>query len=200
MTLLWKTRLMLMFHSTLLSKSENQIISAQNTWTKMHSVQSRPQGTREWQICCQQKHLHQYWNSQNRDSLRGSWCYGIYRRARTKASARQSIPLCHQFRYLFWPSTQGLFFWAEPQSGPLTDGKSIRKGPNSQKCCGKRGDSYGGDVRDWERNTRWRRNEDVIRAWRSEKEARTSIHTSVCKWEYEKERYPEDRKPQMRSL
>lgn len=71
MTSLWKTRLMLMFHSTLLSKSEKQIISIQNTWkSKMHSVQSRPQGTREWQICRQQKHLHQYWNSQNRDSLR----------------------------------------------------------------------------------------------------------------------------------
>lgn len=37
--------------------------------------------------------------------ITGSWCYGIYRRGWTKASARQSIPLCHQFRYLFWPST-----------------------------------------------------------------------------------------------
>lgn len=69
--------------------------------------------------------------------ITGSWCYGIYRRAWTKASARQSILLCHQFRYLFWPSTQGLFFWAEPQSGPLTDGKSIRKGRILRSAVGR---------------------------------------------------------------
>lgn len=37
---------------------------------KIYSVHCRPQGTCEWQICRQQKDLHQYWNSQNRDSLR----------------------------------------------------------------------------------------------------------------------------------
>lgn len=59
----------------------------------MYSIQCGPQGTCEWQICRQQKHLHQYWNSQNRDSLRVPGATGIYRRARTKASARQSILL-----------------------------------------------------------------------------------------------------------
>lgn len=139
-----------LFHmgGDLFLKLENYAV--QSTWGKVC----------EWQSRHQHKHLHQYWNSQNRDSLRVTDATG----STDKGQRTQSISHRHQFHYLFWPSTQGLFFWAQPKSGRLTDGKSIRRSRILRSAVGRenREDLYS-EVRVLEKNNRHCWNEDAIR-------------------------------------